>query len=308
MNFNGWLLLLYALPARSGTQRVSLWRKLKKSGALPFKTSAYLLPEARAHNERFQWLAQQIKDAGGEATLIRAKEIEGLSHRQLVAQFNDARAADYGELTQELTKLMRDNRRKVTESFETALERVRGWLTEIQQIDFFECPRAQDALMLLKKAEGLRRTKKSMPAASLNRRDYAGKTWLTRPHPQIDRVGSAWLIRNFIDSRARFVFAAKVTSHPAAVPYDMADVELTHHGDDCTFETLLKRFSIRDQALQKIAEMVHDADLDDAKFGAPGAEGIDRVLKGLARLGWTDDKILQHGFVCFDALHAQLRA
>ncbi|MEO6245062.1 MAG: chromate resistance protein ChrB domain-containing protein [Opitutaceae bacterium] len=307
MNFKGWLLLLYALPARSGTQRVSLWRKLKKSGALPLKTSAYLLPEAPAHNERFQWLAQQIKDAGGDATLIRAKEIEGLSHRQLVAQFNDARAADYGELAQEMTKLLRANRRKLTDSFESALERARGWLTEIQQIDFFECPRAQDALMLLKQAEGLRRKKKSEPAPALHRRDYAGKTWLTRPHPQIDRVGSAWLIKRYIDARARFVFAAKTADHPAAVPYDMADVALTHHGDDCTFETLLRRFSIRDPALQNMAEMVHDADLDDGKFGAPGAEGIDRVLKGLARLGWTDDTILQHGFVCFDALLAQLK-
>lgn len=307
MNPPGWLLLLYALPTRNNSQRVSLWRKLKKLGALPLKTSASLLPDTPAHHEQFQWLAKQIKDDGGDATLIRAREIEGLTHRQLLGQFNDARAGDYGELIKELAGLLRDNRRKAAGDFASALERLRARLGEIQRIDFFDCPRAHDARMLFQKADGLRQAKgRARPA--LHREDFRGKTWLTRPHPQIDRVASAWLIRTFIDPRARFVFSPRVEDHPAAVPYDMADVELTHQGDDCTFETLLKRFRLRDPALGKIAEMVHDADLNDDKFHAPGAEGIHRVLQGLSRLDWSDEKILQHGFVCFDALHAQVKA
>ena len=307
MTFQGWLLLLYALPTRNNSQRVSLWRKLKKLGALPLKTSAYLLPDTPAHYERFQWLAKQVKDDGGDATLIRAKEIEGLSHRQLLGQFNDARAGDYGELTKGLTLWLRESRKKAADSFEPALERLRARLVEVQQIDFFECPRAHDALMLFQKADGWRRTK-SRAQPALKREDFKGKSWLTRPHPQIDRVASAWLIKTFIDPQARFVFSPKVEDHPDAVPYDMADVELTHQGDDCTFETLLKRFRLRDPALEKIAEMVHDADLNDNKFHAPGADGIDRVLKGLSRLDWSDEKILQHGFVCFAALYAQVKA
>jgi hypothetical protein len=161
--------------------------------------------------------------------------------------------------------------------------------------------------MLFQKADG-RRRKKKRALPPLKRADYQGRTWLTRPRPQIDRVGSAWLIKNFIDPKAKFVFSANAADHPSAIPYDMADVELTHQGDDCTFETLLKRFAIRDRAIEKIAGMVHDADLHDDKFRAPAADGIDRVLAGLARLGWSDQRILQHGFVCFEALHAQVKA
>src|SRR5262245_15175598 len=69
-------------------------------------------------------------------------------------------------------------------------------------------------------------------------KDFAGRTWLTRPRPEIDRVGSAWLIRKFLDPKARFVFAADRRRHPDALPFDILDVEFTHHGEDCTFETL----------------------------------------------------------------------
>jgi hypothetical protein len=305
MESTGWLLLLYELPTRRSSQRVSLWRRLKKLGALALKTSAYLLPDLPAHHERFQWLAKQITDDGGEATLIRAQEIEGVSQRQLLAQFNAARAAEYDEIIQELTQLLRQNRKSVADAFEPALERLRGQVTEVQQIDFFDCSRGQDALMLLQKADGLRRQEKRS-LSLLKRSDYQGKTWLTRPQPHIDRTGSAWLIKNCIDPKARFVFGT-AAEYPGAIPYDMADVEFTHQGEDCTFETLLRRFNLRDKPLQKIAEMVHDADLADHKFQAPGADGIDRVLKGLGRMGWDDERILEHGFVCFDALHHQIK-
>ncbi|HVU15481.1 MAG TPA: chromate resistance protein ChrB domain-containing protein [Candidatus Didemnitutus sp.] len=305
MATNGWLLLLYELPTKHGSQRVSLWRRLKKMGALPLKTSAYLLPDLPALHERFQWLAKQIKDDGGTASLIRASEIEGVSHRQILVQFNDARAAEYDEIIRALTERLRSARKSAPDTLATEVERLRGRVAEIQQVDFFDSPRAHDALMLLQKAEGLRRTEKQPPRA-LQRSDYQGKTWLTRPQPHIDRVGSAWLIKTFIDPKARFVFGTQA-EHPGAIPFDMADVEFTHQGEDCTFETLLKRFGLREKTLQKIAEMVHDADLDDQKFRTPGADGIDRVLKGLGRLGWTDEKILQHGFICFEALHAQVK-
>jgi hypothetical protein len=270
-------------------------------------TSAALLPDTPANHERFQWLAKQLNDGRGNATLVRAREIEGMSHAQVVALFNGARAEDYNHVVKDLAELLRADRKKSAEEIEANLERLRARVAELQEIDFFECPRAHDARMLMQKAEQ-RQRKRPRAERLLKRAEYQGRVWLTRPHPQIDRVGSAWLIKTFIDPSARFVFSPKPADHPDAVPYDMADVELTHQGDDCTFETLLKRFAIRDRALEKIAEMVHDADLHDEKFRAPGADGIDRVLAGLARLGWADDKILQHGFACFDALYEQVRA
>src|SRR5882724_3463622 len=93
-----WLLLLYALPTKRTTARVNLWRKLKRFGAIQLKTSAYVLPDDPAHYERFQWLATEIQDAGGEATLIRVAQIEGTSNAAIVQMFNDARAAEYKEL------------------------------------------------------------------------------------------------------------------------------------------------------------------------------------------------------------------
>jgi len=87
----------------------------------------------------------------------------------------------------------------------------------------------------------------------------------------------------------------------------MVDVEFSHHGDYCTFETLTRRFGIEDKVVKKIAEMIHDADLEDAKFHRPECIGIDRVLKGWAKEGVTDDEILRRGFDCFDALYSFLQ-
>ena len=111
-------------------------------------------------------------------------------------------------------------------------------------------------------------------------KDFAGRTWLTRARPEIDRVGSAWLIRKFLDPKARFVFAADRRRHPDALPFDMLEVEFTHHGEDCTFETLVKHFGINDKSVQKIAEIVHDADLENDKFRRAEGFGIQHTLKG----------------------------
>lgn len=304
MKFTGWLILLYSLPGGLPSLRMTVWRRLRRAGAVQLKTSASLLPDTPDNFELFQWLAKQISDGKGEATLVRAKEIESMTHAQVVGLFTADRAKDYEAMARDLTRLLQ-RRTKTPEKFQADLERLRTQFAELQRIDFFESPRAHDVRMLFQKAEkgsaGVGGGKKLKTA------DFRRRVWLTRPHPQIDRVGSAWLIKTFIDPEARFVFGNKPDAFPDAIPYDMADVEFTHQGDDCTFETLLKRFGIRDRALERIAEMIHDADLHDDKFHAAGAYGVDHVLAGLARLGWSDEDILKHGFVCFEALHAQVK-
>src|SRR5881398_2198634 len=106
MKATAWLLLLFSLPTNRNTERVAVWRRLKKMGAVPLKTSTYLLPDEPAQYEQFQWLAQQIRDYGGDSTLVRAQEIEGLSHEKVGAMFNDARNNDYAELKQPLQRLV----------------------------------------------------------------------------------------------------------------------------------------------------------------------------------------------------------
>lgn len=301
-----WILLLYGLPTKKSAARVNLWRQLKKCGALSLKTSAYLLPSQSQHHERFQWLAQQVRDGGGEATIIHVTEIEGLASKDIVRQFNEARAADYTALLDALNELISQNRKKPGESYAADLERFTRQFEDIRKIDFFDCSRAQDAQMLLKRATGLR-DGKSKKTPLLAAKKFLGRTWLTRPRPEVDRVGSAWLIRKFIDPKASFIFSTDPAKHRDAIPYDMFEVEFSHHGDDCTFETLVKRFGITDKGILKIAEMVHDADLEDGKFQTTGCIGIDQLLKGWAKGGLSDEELLERGGQCFDGLYQQLR-
>ena len=288
-----WILLLYELPAAKSSQRVNFWRRLKKFGALPLKTSAYLLPNNPIHRERFQWLAQEIRDSGGEAILINVSEIENLSENAVITLFNEARAADYNEVIASLNQLLQNKRKP--DNLASDLERLRGRFSEIQEIDFFNSPRAHNAETLLRRAESKGfGAKKSVPR--LRAKDFQGKTWLTRPRPEIDRVGSAWLIRRFIDPKAKFVFARSPRKMPRAIPFDMLEVEFTHHGEDCTFETLLKRFGIQDKRALIIGEMIHDADLEDDKFGRRDCLGLIRIFRGWAMLGLSDHEVLEKGF------------
>jgi hypothetical protein len=299
-----WILLLYELPKKQGTLRVSLWRKLKKTGALQLKTSAYLLPNDAENYERFQWLAQQVRDAKGQATLIRLTEIEDLSETDVIGLFNKARAAEYEELAPSLNTLLKQNRRRITESFADDLKKVVAWFQQIRGIDFFNSPRGTELEGLIQEALGLQDVTSASP--KLNAKSYAGKVWLTRPRPGIDRVGSAWLIRKYIDPKARFVFDVDSQKHRAALPFDMPNVEFTHHGEDCTFETLVKRFGIRDRAVRQIAEMIHDADLEDDKFHRVECVGLNALFKGWAALGVPDQEIITKGAETFDALYALL--
>jgi len=300
-----WLLLLLRLPATHKAERVAIWRKLKKSGAIQIQTSTYILPDEPARHESFQWLTQEVRSAGGDATLVRAREIEGLPNEKLIELFNTARAKEYATLRELLRALSDRGKTRRSSALADKLDRVRKQFREIRQTDFFNCPRAQDVEMLLRKMEGTQPGEASVPKVST--RDYRGKTWVTRPRPEIDRVGSAWLIRKFIDPKAKFIFAKKIPANSRAVSFDMLDSEFSHHGENCTFETLVKRFRIQDNIVRRMGEMIHDADLDDDKFERAECIGIDRVLKGLGREGISDQEILRRGFQCLDALHTFLR-
>jgi hypothetical protein len=298
-----WLLLLVRLPATHSAERVAIWRKLKKSGAIQIQTSTHVLPDDPRRYETFQWLTQHIRHAGGDATLVRAREIEGLPNERLVELFNAARAKEYAALREILRPLVVTTERR--RDLRGKLDRVRKQFREIRETDFFNNPKARDLEMILEKLEEAQPRSKTQP--KLDPQDFRGRVWLTRTRPEIDRVGSAWLIRKFIDPKAKFVFATKLPSNRRVLTFDMLDGDFSHDGDDCTFETLIRRFGIQDKAARKIAEMIHDADLDDDKFQRNECIGIDRILKGWAKQGLADKEILRRGFECFDALYAFLQ-
>jgi hypothetical protein len=298
-----WLLLLVRLPATHSAERVAIWRKLKKSGAIQIQTSTYILPDDPARYETFQWLTQHIRDAGGDATLVRVREIEGLSNERLIDLFNTARAKEYASLREMLRPLTASAVRR--SNLGGKLDRIRKQFREIRGTDFFDSPKAKDVEMVLRKLEETQ--PRSKPQPKLEPRDFRNRVWLTRSRPEIDRVGSAWLIRKFVDPKARFIFGDKRAPNRRVLTFDMLDGDFSHDGEDCTFETLIRRFGIQDKVARKIAEMVHDADLGDDKFQRGECIGIDRVLKGWAKKGLPDKEILRRGFECFDALYAFLQ-
>lgn len=127
--------------------------------------------------------------------------------------------------------------------------------------------------------------------------------WATRSGVHIDRAGCAWLIRRFVDPDATFLFVTDPELVPAdATAFDIRGVELSHHGGDCTFETILRRYELTDPVLWRLAQIVHEADLDDARFDAPEAAGLDVVLRGLSMTG-SDERTLQVAGAIFDGLY-----
>ncbi len=142
--------------------------------------------------------------------------------------------------------------------------------------------------------------------ASLDPAEHRGRTWVTRTGVKVDRMASAWLIRKFIDPKATFKFVPAKGYRPAAreLRFDMFEAEFTHEGELCTFEVLVQRFGLRDPALQAIAEIVHDIDVKDAKYGREEAPGIGQLVAGIAAAHPDDDARLERGAALFDDLYA----
>ena len=293
-----WLLLTFTLPTKSASQRVQVWRKLQRYGAVPLGNSGYLLPNNATTQERFEWLATVIRKYAGEASVVKVQSIDNLSTPRLVGRFAEARTRDYQELIRELRKISSSPGRKSTLAH---LRRLRARFLEIAQVDFFNSP-------LQKRVEELLARADTSPAPAeetvkADPREYVGRAWVTRPRPGIDRSASAWLIQRFIDTKARFVFAPEDRVPREAVPYDMFHGGFGHRGEDCTFETLQKQFRIRDRKVSVIGEIIHDADLFDEKFGRKEGFGIDEVLNGWAKQGLSDGELLKRGMQLIEALY-----
>jgi hypothetical protein len=299
-----WLLLTFTLPTKRASQRVEIWRRLQRYGTVPLGNSGYLLPNNPVNEERFQWLATAIRKYKGDASIVHVQSIDNLSTPQLVARFAEARAREYQELIRELQEFSSLPPQKQSVG---RLSRLRSRFQEIVEVDFFGSPLQKRVAELLSRADAARvATHKPEPAA-IRPRDYKSRVWVTRPRPGVDRSASAWLIRRFIDGKARFVFAPEDKVPPEAVPFDMFHERgFGHRGDDCTFETLQKQFKIRDRRVSVISEIIHDADIADGKFGRKEGYGIDEVLKGWARQGLSDRELLDRGMQLIEGLYHSL--
>lgn len=318
-------MLVHQLPAKPTNLRVRIWRKLQKLGAVSLKNSVYVLPNNDKTHEDFQWLKQEIQSAGGAATVLRAGSVEGATDKEIIYAFQTASNAEFASVTSQferLRKIVQEQMKTKRLSparlaiHETELDRLHVELQRVMANDFFKAKgrtRAVEAYKHAQKAIRFSQSPTKRQSGSQNKSgvlavaDYQDRRWVTRRNMHIDRLASAWLIKEFIDKRPRFYFVAEGESLENAIPFDMFDAEFTHHGDDCTFETLCKRFGLQEiTGLQELSEIVHDIDLKDDKFNRLEAAGLNAVISGMSERVRDDRKLLQQASVVFDGLFASL--
>jgi hypothetical protein len=289
----GWLLLLHQLPPRSGYSRVKIWRQLRAIGAIVLRNSAYVLPRSERGLMELRSIVQQIERCGGEAALCETRFISGIGDSALKELFNAALETEYRQLESALQKISapRATRRSRQGDSAVKLEKLGQRLADLTARDFFG---AKGRAKVLAKLAALEHSP-ILTTSSGNFRAKAGsllgKVWVTRRDIHEDRIACAWLIRRFIDPQASFKFVQSKAYRPLAneLRFDMKDAEFTHEGDMCSFEVLLKRTGQTDPALHAMAEIVHDLDLCDGKFGRPETVGIGHILNGIC-MTQHDDK------------------
>ncbi len=309
-----WLLLFHQLPPEPAYLRVKIGRRLARIGAIGLKNSVYALPRSEGAREDLQWVLQEITDGGGEATLCEARFVEGLTDGEVERRFQAARDEDYAELGREARELGKGKRKAMRPNdegrakLEADILRLEKRLEEIEAIDFFHASGREAAVGLV---EALRARltddgDATEPATEVEGKDkFVGRTWVTRTGVHVDRIASAWLVRRFVDPKAKFKFVPAKGYAPkeGEVRFDMFEAEFTHEGERCTFEVLAERLSIRDMGVRAIGEVVHDIDLKDAKFERPETAGVAAVIVGLCQVHREDEARLDQGFALLDSLH-----
>jgi hypothetical protein len=313
-----WLLLIHQLPTKPAYFRVKIWRRLQGIGAVAVKSTVYALPANAETQEDFEWLLKEIVEGGGEAMVCEARLIDGLSDPQVRALFDAARDEDYAAITKEARSLS-GNLSPLTTQDDFAevrgqTRRLRKRLAEIVAIDFFGATGRLTAESLVAEleqriAEDKGMTEAEKESGSSVAGDLKGRTWVTRKGVHVDRIACAWLIRRFIDPKAtiRFVPGKGYEPNKGELRFDMFEGEFTHAGDRCSFEVLLAQSGVSDPALEAIAQIVHDIDLKDGKFGREEATGIAHVIAGIAMANDDDEQRIAQGGPVFDNLYQYFR-
>ena len=295
-----WLILVHQIPPKPDYFRVKVRRRLQRLGAVALKNSVYLLPRRSETREDFEWLLREIQAEGGEATLCRGTLLAGTSDEEIQAMFRSERDVEYDAIARDARALAKEG-----DPSRDELARLKRRLEEVERIDYFAAPAGDDARRAVADASGPTAPETSGEAAA---EVVRGAVWVTRTGIKVDRIASAWLIRRFIDTEARFKFVPPKGYQPAPGErrFDMFQGEYTHEGDHCTFETLVKRFSLEDAALRSLGEIVHDVDCKDDKFGRAESPGLAALIEGLV-LAYPDDaERLERGAAVFEGLYAYI--
>jgi hypothetical protein len=308
-----WLILVHRIPPRPLYLRAKMRQRLAGAGAIAVKNAVYLLPQGAEALEDLQWIAQEIVAGGGDAHLFEGDFVDGVASEAAVAQFREARNADYDALAADAHAAMKAARSAAAVAELAASHaRMLRRLEEIRRIDFFDADRrtvAEEALAAIETR--LQKDRKEETRMLKANPDLRGRTWVTRPGVKVDRMASAWFIRRFVDPKARFRFAdAAAPKKEGEVRFDMVGGDFTHEEDRCTLETLVGRVGLPDtrpdKGVRAIAEIVHDLDLKDAKYGRAEAPGVRMMLDGLMARTDDDEERIERALVIFDDLHEAL--
>lgn len=303
-----WLLIVLTLPTRNATARMRIWRGLKGLGCAALRDGAWLLPETPATRRGLEALANETRAAGGTAWLLRL-DAEAAQSTAFRGMFE--RTAEYAELLADLAHVD-----PLAENAATAhknLKALRRRYESLVEQDYFPGAGKREAQARLLTLEATLASRRS-PGEPLSQdgrperlaaADFQKRTWATRHDLWVDRLASAWLIRRFIDRKARFVWLQHVKDCPAhALGFDFDGARFTHVGHRVTFETLLASFGLEsDAALMRIGAIVHALDVGG---DAPEAAGLEMLLKGLKARIKDDDALLRQGGQMLDDLYAVL--
>ncbi len=305
-NKTRWLILIYRIPREPSRPRVAVWRKLKVLGALYLQDGVVALPEDAVTREQLEWLQLTIREAGGEASLWEASPTTLAEGKKLVEAFRSSRQDAYTDIVAEAERI----RRKA----ELGGDRV-ALLDELRKLEGVQGG-APEGLFRIPHEKGGRRgaqegsrSGQDGPKRSrrTGRRERRLMHWATRRGCHVDRTACAWLIKHFLDPEATFSFFREPAEAPEdAELFDVAGARLSHHGEDCSFETFLNEYDLGDPVLSEIAEIIHDADLMDEKYGRPESEGLDAIVRGMQLSLPNDETLIHHTDVLYDGLYAYL--
>jgi hypothetical protein len=308
-----WWVLAFQLPTQPAYARVKIWRRLQAVGAASFKNALYLMPATEEALEDFEWTLREVRDAGGEGLILDARVVQGFSDDEIIAIFDAAREEQYRAVAEEIrafsTRFERKRDTPIAEEVAAQHARFHGRISAIEAIDFFQANGREQVRALLRELEPRNisvdtlGTDPAMETEKLN--SLKGRTWVTRANIHVDRMASAWLIRRWVDPDAKFKWVADRHYRPetAEIRFDMYQAEFTHEGDQCTFEVLLGRLELKDSALIAIAEIIHDLDLKDQKFGRKETAGIQQLLAGIVASQPSDDARIERATNLFDDLY-----
>jgi len=305
-----WLMLINSVSGENKTARMRIWRALKSSGAGALRDGVYVLPNSKSARAVFEEQAEEVVAAGGAAHILTFDTHEATQQREFARLFD--RGAEYAELFARLASLKAGMAKLDEVEARRQAAALRRDVAALSAIDFFPGPARSQVEGALTDAEAALNARFSPdePHAAKGaipkreRARYRGRTWATRRHLWVDRVASAWLIRRFIDPRAKFVWLKKAGDCPkTAVGFDFDGAEFTHVGARVTFEVLAASFGLdTDRAIARLGALVHCLDIGGVPV--PEAAGFAAIMAGARAQQADDDKLLQGMSAVLDALYA----